>query len=339
MGTLVLTVRLVLAVVFATAGVAKLLDLPGSRQALKDFGVPLRAVRVGAVLLPLAELAISIALLFPPTARWGAVAAFLLLLAFVAGIANALSRGKAPDCHCFGQIHSAPAGRGTLARNAGLAALAVVVIGWGPGPAITTWIEERTGAELAAAGLTVLAAVLALMALRLWLENRDLRHQLAHARADLATLPPGLPVGAQAPAFALEDVKGETVTLESLCARGNPVALMFVGPGCGACWMMLPHIRRWQETLADRLTVAVISGGTAEQNVDLVNEHDFVETFLHDGSDVFDAYRVEGSPAAVMVSPEGRIASTVAHGPAPIEPLVRLTIQRAGASTQVSPAA
>lgn len=339
MGTFVLAVRLVLAVVFATAGVAKLLDLPGSRRALADFGVPGRAVRAGAVLLPLAELATAVALLFPPSARWGAVAALLLLLAFVAGIANAMSRGKAPDCHCFGQIHSAPAGRGTLARNAGLAGLAVVVVAAGPGPAITTWIEARTGAELAAAGLAVAAAVLAMLSLWLFLENRRLRAELDDAQADLAALPPGLPVGAEAPSFALEDVDGETVTLEGLCARGQPVALMFVGPSCGQCWMMLPHIRRWQETLSDRITVAIVSVGTAEQNQDIIDEHGFVKTFLHGGGDVLDAYRVDGTPSAVMVSADGRIASSLARGSAPIEPLVRLTIQRGGASAEVSPVA
>jgi uncharacterized membrane protein YphA (DoxX/SURF4 family)/peroxiredoxin len=339
MGTFVLAVRVVLAVVFVTAGVAKLLDLRGSRKALQDFGVPRRWVRAGAVLLPLAELAIAVALLFPPSARWGAVAGLVLLLAFVAGIARALSRGQAPDCHCFGQIHSAPAGRGTLARNAGLAGLAVVVIAAGPGPSITGWIEDRTAIELVAAGLAVAAAVLALLSLWLWLENRRLRHQLEHAEADLAALPPGLPVGAEAPGFALEDVKGETVTLEALCARGQPVALMFVGPSCGQCWMMLPHIRRWQETLSDRLTVAIVSVGTAEQNQDIVDQHGFVETFLHGGSDVLDAYRVDGTPAAVMVGPDGRIASSLARGSAPIEPLVRLTIQQGGAPAQVSPAA
>jgi methylamine dehydrogenase accessory protein MauD len=339
MGTFVLAGRLVLAAVFATAGVGKLLDLPGSRQALFEFGVPRRALRPAAVLLPLAELATAVALLFPPSARWGGVAALLLLLAFMAGIANAMSRGKAPDCHCFGQIHSAPAGRGTLARNAALAALGVVVVAAGPGPAISTWIEARTAAELAATALGVGAATLAMVALRLWLDNRSLRAELEGARADLAGFPRGLPVGAAAPSFELEDVDGETVTLESLCARGQPVALIFVGPTCGQCWMMLPHIRRWQDTLAERLTVAVVSGGTAEHNQEVIDEHGFVKTFLHDGGEVFDDYRVEGTPAAVMVSPDGRIASSLAEGPAPIEPLVRLTIQRAGPSAEVSPAA
>ncbi len=51
----------------------------------------------------------------------GRAAALLLLLAFAGGVARAMSRGQAPDCHCFGQIHSEPAGPSTLIRNAVLA--------------------------------------------------------------------------------------------------------------------------------------------------------------------------------------------------------------------------
>ena len=110
MATAVLALRLLLAGVFLTAGIGKLRDLPGSRRAVADFGVPERAARVVGLLLPLAEIAIAVSLVPAPSARWGALAAAILLAAFIVGIARALSRGEQPDCHCFGQIHSAPAG-------------------------------------------------------------------------------------------------------------------------------------------------------------------------------------------------------------------------------------
>ncbi len=80
-------------------------------------------------------------------------------------------------------------------------------------------------------------------------------------RRQIAAFPAGLPVGATAPGFALPDLHGATHTLESLLARGRPVALVFVAPGCGPCQQMLPELGRWQAALADRLTVAVISRG------------------------------------------------------------------------------
>ena len=93
MDSFVLAVQVLLAGVFATAGIAKLLDRPGSRQALLDFGVPTSLVPLLAWLLPLAELAVAVTLLIPQTARGAAIAAVLLLVAFMAGIARALARG------------------------------------------------------------------------------------------------------------------------------------------------------------------------------------------------------------------------------------------------------
>src|SRR5436305_2671304 len=138
MTTIVLGLRVALAAVFLAAGIGKLLDLAGSRRALRDFGVPERVTGVAGVLLPATEIAVAVALIFRPSARWAAIAALLLLGAFILGIARALPRGEEPDCHCFGQIHSAPAGPLTLARNAVLAAFAVVILAYGSGPALDT---------------------------------------------------------------------------------------------------------------------------------------------------------------------------------------------------------
>ncbi len=51
-----------------------------------------------------------------------------LLSVFVVGITYNLARGRNPECHCFGQLHSAPAGWKTLARNGVLAAVAGFVL-------------------------------------------------------------------------------------------------------------------------------------------------------------------------------------------------------------------
>lgn len=331
MGTFLLAARLALAAVFATAGVAKLLDQPGSRQALSGFGLPDRIVPVTGALLPVTELAVAVTLIPQPTARWAAVGAACLLVAFMAGIARAIARDEAPDCHCFGQLHSAPAGPNTLARNALLAAGAGVVAWRGPGSAIDAWVgSSATAAVMAAAGVAA-AGVLAAIALRLWLDKRVAERELADARAELAALPPGLPVGGAAPLFELPDARGATRTLESLLERGKPVALVFVAPDCEACGQVLPDIARWRETLAEHLTVAVISSGTAEANQKVIDEHAIDDVLLQQDSEVLKAYRVEMTPAAVIVSPDSRIASPPALGAIAIEPLVRITVRRAGA--------
>src|SRR5919107_3370790 len=145
MDAALLIARLVLAGVFALAGVAKLSDLEGSRKAIIDFGLPAVLASPLALLLPLAELAVAAALIPASTAWWGALGALGLLMLFVVGISLNLARGRKPDCHCFGQLHSAPAGWKTLARNAVLAAVAGLVFwggyeGGGGGASALAWL-------------------------------------------------------------------------------------------------------------------------------------------------------------------------------------------------------
>src|SRR5215217_3458944 len=104
-----LIARLVLGGVFLLAGLAKLADRTGSRQAMIAFGVPAPLAAPLGVLLPLAELVVAVALLPLSTAWWGALGALALLLFFVGGIGVNLIRGRTPECHCFGQLPSSPA--------------------------------------------------------------------------------------------------------------------------------------------------------------------------------------------------------------------------------------
>ncbi|HUR85611.1 MAG TPA: MauE/DoxX family redox-associated membrane protein [Solirubrobacteraceae bacterium] len=328
METLALAVQIALAAVFATAGVAKLRDRAGSRQALTDFGLPARLAAPGAVALPVAELVIAPALLVVPLARVAAIAALVLLLAFVGGILRALARGQAPDCHCFGQVHSAPAGRGTVARNALLAVLAAFLALRGPGPALDDWIAARTAAELAATVAGLAAGAFAATAWVLWRRNRVLQRELEAARGASALLPPGLPIGTRAPGFALPGLHGETLTLDSLLSRGRPVALVFADPYCGPCQRLLPDLGRWQAALGDRLTIAVISSGSLLENRAPAQEHGVADMLIQTSSEVMDAYRITNTPTAIVVSADGFVASGPAAAEFEIEELIRLTLER-----------
>ena len=114
MSLLLLLLRLFLAGTFAVAGAAKLADLAGSRQAMRDFGVPAKLADISGGLLPLVELATAVALVVPPTAWWGAVAAFSLLLIFVAGIGYNLAQGRHARLPLF---WPAPLGSGGLVHT------------------------------------------------------------------------------------------------------------------------------------------------------------------------------------------------------------------------------
>src|SRR4051794_1532261 len=160
----VLVARLVLAGVFIVAGVGKLADLPGFRATLRGFRVGERLSRISAVAFPIAELATAVALLVQPSAIWGAAAALVLLVAFTGAIVNALARGEAPDCGCFGALQSAAVGRRQVIRNAVLAALAVFVVAEGPGTAIA----EDGASPAIVLVLAAAAPALLPLSLQLW---------------------------------------------------------------------------------------------------------------------------------------------------------------------------
>src|SRR5438067_4473135 len=102
--------RVVLAMVFGAAGLAKLADRAGSRRALIGFGLPAALAAPLGVLLPLAELAVAVALIPAATAWWGAGGALALLLLFIVGVGTNLALGRKPDCRCFGQVAAGPVG-------------------------------------------------------------------------------------------------------------------------------------------------------------------------------------------------------------------------------------
>src|SRR5215510_1371160 len=211
MSLLLLLLRLFLAGTFAVAGAAKLADLAGSRKAMRDFGVPSKLADVFGTLLPLAELAVAVALVVPMTAWWGGVAALSLVLIFVAGIGYNLAQGRTPDCHCFGQLHSAPAGWSTLIRNLVLAGFAGLVVGFGrsvAGPGLLDlWtsltISQRFG--IVGAVLVVVALIAEGWLLMQMMTQRGrllLRIEALEKRLGMAAQrAPGLALGTPAPVF------------------------------------------------------------------------------------------------------------------------------------------
>ena len=339
---------MLLALVFVVAGVAKLADREGSRQAIVDFGAPSAFAAPLGLLLPLAELVVAATLLPASTAWWGALGAFAFLSLFLVGITINLARGRKPDCHCFGQLHSAPAGWKTLARNGVLAAVAGFVL-WegyegGAGPSMLAWLGVLSTAQLL--GLLGGVVVLALFAgqwtflVHLLRQNGRLLVRLEAVEESLATggsVAPsqngtpvdqaeGLPVGSEAPEFGLSGLHSEILTLEALRSSDSPVMMLFTDPGCGPCDALLPDVGRWQEEHAHKLTLALISRGEVEENKTKAQEHGLRNVLLQKDWEVSESYQVGGAPSAVLISPDGKIATPVAGGAEGIKALLSYAV-------------
>ncbi|HEY1517510.1 MAG TPA: MauE/DoxX family redox-associated membrane protein [Solirubrobacteraceae bacterium] len=341
MGAALLVCRVLLAAVFVVAGAAKLADLEGSRRAVREFGVPDQFAGLLGALLPVAEVAVGVALLITPAARFGAVGAGVLLLAFIAAIATALSAGREPDCHCFGQVHSAPAGPRTLARNLVLLGLAgfVAIGGWKhPGVSATHWTGQLPAAWLVAivAGVVILALVSfqAWFSLQLLSQNGRALSRLEAVEAALGEIRGtlglandvevgplgsglsggGLAVGAPAPSFELAGVDGESYSLERLLLTELPVMLVFSAAGCGPCDSLMPELAAWQRQHARSLTIAVVADGEQNSNRAKAAERGLTLVLLQSDREVAEAYQAYGTPMAVMIDTNGLIASPTVGG-------------------------
>lgn len=339
---------------FAIAGIAKALDRPSTRRSLVDFGVPERLAPAAVWALVGSELAVAALLAAARTARLGGALALALLVAFSLAAGRQLAAGQTPACNCFGQVHSEPVGPKLLARNALLAAVAlVVVIGAGsdPGPDLWAWARDLSDAEAVLVGVAVAlgiaVAVLArrtrsLAASHLQLEaaHRELeaaqqRLEALHvdlaaavARASEASPPPaapqfapGLPVGTAAPSFALESGEGE-VALDDLLAPGKPLVLLFVAPTCRTCHDLLPKPKGWADTYGDVLSFALVTAGTRQANEGIEVPSGGFEPVLFDPGTARSAFEVAATPGGVLVSPDGTIETETVYGVAEIAMLV-----------------
>ena len=122
MGLIADVAIIVVGVVFVVAGASKLAAGEGWRRQAAELGAPSFAV----VPLPWIELAVGAALLVRLALPLPIVIALALLLAFTVLLALRIREGRRPECACFGAWSASPIGPVHLARNAVLAALAVV---------------------------------------------------------------------------------------------------------------------------------------------------------------------------------------------------------------------
>jgi hypothetical protein len=256
----------------------------------------------------------------------------LLLAVFTAAVAVNLSRGRAPDCRCFGQVSATPIGRSTVVRNVVLASMAMLLLVMGPGAtlgaAVDRWAGAPTGERLAWLGaIGLLALIIATLGTTLGARTQ---HAL-QARAPVKPAPPpewhldgarGLPVGTLAPTFDLPVLTGDHASIETLTKAGAPVVLIFAGTPCAACVGLWPDIERWQHDHGAALRIAVVGIGRPQAIEGKLMGTDLQDVLLAGDSRLLEAYRVPRLPSAVIVRPDGTVDSETVTGPAAIGDLV-----------------
>ncbi len=336
MDAILLLIRLTLFAVFAVAAVGKFLDLKGSEKAVRDFGVPEEFSKFFAIALPFAEAVIALCFLFVSTSWVGALGGLILLLSFVGGIVWQMAKGRAPDCHCFGQIHSEPVGAKTLIRNVVFSLLALVLVASGrddQGLSIADGGSETM--QLILIFIAVLLAAAAIFYLKKVLDNQALilrrlemievisREGVPLERSDAGHPQDGLPIGSPFPEFELLDTANRVVTLANVRSDGRPSVFFFVSPTCEPCRAMLPEMETWVAELGDRVNFVFLSSGTAEANREKFAGAFVDEIVLQENREVAEAVRARWTPTAVFVRADGTIGSHLAAGDAAMRELIQ----------------
>jgi thiol-disulfide isomerase/thioredoxin len=272
--------RFVLAGVLALAALGKLSDLGGARATVVEFGGSRRHATPIAWALIGAELGIAALLAVAGSARIGGLAALVLFVAFTALVAVTVGRGRHPQCHCFGRLHSSEAEWSTVARNA----LLTIVAGY-----------------VAVNGqLPIMFAALGAIATTWWAWIRS-------------RMPGPLRRGSAAPEISLPDSAGRNSTLESLLAAGRPLLLLFADADCGACRELLPQVVDWQRHHRNEVTVTLVTRGAASEPA--LSAVDGLGASLADEDrDIAAKYGITATPTAVLVDQQRRLVDRPAVG-------------------------
>jgi peroxiredoxin len=139
-------------------------------------------------------------------------------------------------------------------------------------------------------------------------------------------------LGEPAPAVSLPDLNGKPVDLVDF--RGSETLLLFWNPDCGFCQQTLPDLKSWERKApAGAPKLLVVSRGTSAANKAMglrspvVLDQDFA---------VGKALGAPGTPSAVLVDAQGKIASQIVVGAADV---LELAASGAAQQEQGSPAA
>lgn len=335
MEILLLLLRLSLFGIFALAGIAKFLDLQGSEKAFKGFGVPDKLAKPFSIALSVFEILIAGLFLSVETAWFGAIGAAALLLLFIGQMIYQMAKGNTPDCHCFGQLHSAPVGKISIVRNIGFGALAMFLVSRGrEGQGMSLADPKLDAMQLAFIIVFVgflIAVIFYLKKIseqqtqimrRIELMELVARDGGAVEREDAGHPHEGLPIGAVMPDFELPDLDGGAVSLANLRAAEKPTLFFYVSPTCNPCKALVPEFEQWQTELDGKVNFVFVSNGRPDDNREKFGGDNSKLILIQKDRELADSVKAKWTPTAVLMDSSGRIASHAAAGDTAIRSLV-----------------
>lgn len=333
--TLLLASQVLVSMTLLVSGLAKLPDRTATADAMISLRLPVRSVHLTtATVLPIAEIALALAVWIPvPTLQAGLAAlTLILMLAYLAIIGRALTFSEEVTCSCFGTLGSPTVSRITLGRNALLVVLAALALA----SAVTGTTARALRAETPSTLTLILSLVLAaaLTALTIGGSRRRAGEDTADPSPDAADAAAPLPAGDVASdlpddagtvdalldyervstPFGMLRMAGQEPTTLRTLTRERAALLIWVQPGCGPCERVLSAVPDWTEEIGDVVTIRTLfrvppeelpasvlerTGGTAAWDID---------------RNLMDVFRARHSPSAVLLGADGQLAGGPVRG-------------------------
>ncbi|WP_068251929.1 TlpA family protein disulfide reductase [Janibacter corallicola] len=299
---------LLLAVLLAVSGVAKLRRRNDVISAFRELGMPAWLTDSPAPrMLPWVELVLAGALLAAPAPPSLGVATLTLLLfvAYLVVILRALRFDHPVTCGCFGRLGTGEVSRRTVARNVLLLGLAGLTM-WSATEkeAIVVRLLQASGAVWAWLALTAVTAVLVWLTVAPAKGGPVPRSPVSRDQGAEEYVPTPIPYA------SLVDASGTTLPLRDLIREGAHL-LVFVSTTCGSCAEAIASIPEWDR----RLGPVRVSAATWRPVADVLEDHpDLKGHLLQDPSATTARIFGIGTPGAVLLGGDGMLAGGPVHG-------------------------
>ncbi|MDR6867256.1 putative membrane protein YphA (DoxX/SURF4 family) [Microbacterium resistens] len=296
---------LIVAAVLVVSGIAKLRH-PDDEAGWAEMGVPAALRRPFLLRLhPWGEIVLGVAMLLLGglLGAAAALAATALMTAYLVLVVRVVRSADDASCACFGTKRAVT--RVTIIRNSWYVALSLLALA-------TAWANPLWGGPLAAVGasgwgwIAGLAAAAITVAVTLWPEPVIAPEPVLSG--------PSVPAGegveeldyvrTRTPSVPVIRADGVTVDLRQL-SMSQPLILLAVKPGCGACLPVLAKVGEWRELLPE-VSVRLLLSSHPEN--DAAAEHDEPQS-LHDPNQYVRGSIADwATPTAILLGADGMLA-------------------------------